>query len=336
MVRLWLALSFSLLLCCSSSGGNDAEVPGGPEAIARNLVVPWALDFLPNGEIIFTERSGDMGLITNGSIRSVGTIDVLATGESGLLGIAVDPAFNESGFVYVYYTVGDGQMRNRVSRFTLDEELVDEVVLLDSIPASSIHNGGRIHFGPDALLYITTGDAGDPSRSGDTANLGGKILRMRPNGSVPQDNPFGNYVFALGLRNPQGLAWHGTRLYATDHGPTRLDRILRIEKGVDYGWPQTCTEIPAFKCYTDFTLAPSGAAIIGDVLYVAGLRGQQLRAVNLVTGTETMYLTDLGRLRGVVARDGFLYITTSNRDGRGEPQADDDRILRVLADSLRD
>lgn len=186
---------------------------------------------------------------------------------------------------------------------------------------------------------LTTGDAlsvTSPSTAQDTNSLSGKILRINKDGSIPPDNPFGNSVWSYGHRNPQGLAWSGGVLYEAEHGPNRNDEINIITKGGNYGWPSECTEQGKFtqpiKCFTNFTLAPSGIAIYKGDLYVAGLRGAQLRKLiitnNSVAGEEEIF-KDLGRIREVVSHDNSLYITTSNMDGRGIPRKGDDKIIKI-------
>jgi glucose/arabinose dehydrogenase len=333
------------MIACGSDD-RAAPPPGNgnglaAEAILSNLDTPWGMDFLPDGSIILVERPGVVSVFENGDRQIVGSLPAVAQGEGGALGIALDPDFQATRHVFLYYTHADG---NRVSRFTLDDTLAGEEVVIGEIPAAGIHNGGRIAFGPDGLLYITTGDAANPALAQDTTSLAGKFLRIRKDGSIPEDNPFGNAVYSYGHRNPQGLAWHPEtgRLYASEHGPNRMDEINLIEKGANYGWPEeTCTEAVRFRgpirCYGDFTLAPTGAAFFQDDLYVAGLRGNQLRRLRLTedgTGlvSEDALFTDLGRLRIAVAHGGNLYFGTSNRDGRGSPAQEDDRIFRVTPD----
>ncbi|MBI2652007.1 PQQ-dependent sugar dehydrogenase, partial [Candidatus Woesearchaeota archaeon] len=246
--------------------------------------------------------------------------------------------FDKNRFVYVYYTHQNG---NRVSRFVLNEKLEDEFILLDNIPNARFHDGGRIKFGPDENLYITTGDATVPSSAQDINSLAGKILRMNKDGTIPADNPFGNYVYSYGHRNPQGLAWHTVtkELYASEHGPTKNDEINKIAEGKNYGWPNECNEISKeyvnpIRCYSEFTLAPSGIAFYKNDLYIAGLRGTHLRKIIFDKDYKTILheeelFSDLGRIRDVVEHEGYLYIATSNRDGRGIPKLNDDRILRL-------
>ena len=326
-----VCLLFVAVLACTVAAPQPER-----EVLIENLDTPWGIDFLPSGVMIYTERPGGVSAFEGGRHRTLGKVETLEEGEGGLLGVAVDPEFERNAYIYLYYTRRDA---NRVSRFVLrDNGLAEEKPILDGIPCAQFHNGGRIAFGPDGKLYITAGDALEPPHAQDRNSLAGKILRLNKDGSVPSDNPFGNAVWAYGLRNPQSLAWHPqTReLYVTDHGPSAHDEIDRIERGGNYGWPRTCGEansgIAPVRCYTEFTLAPSGAAFAGNDLFIAGLRGEQLRRVSIRNGkavSEEEFLKGFGRMRTVVARGGWLYVGTSNRDGRGRPRGNDDRILRV-------
>ena len=309
------------------------------DVLAENLSIPWAMDFLPNNTMIFTQRGGAVSLLDNGVLKNIGNISVTAIGESGLLGVAVDPEFSQNKYIYIYYTSSRG---NRISRFVLTDKLQNETILLDNIPSASIHNGGRIKFGPDGKLYITTGDANNRSSAQDTNSLSGKILRMNKDGSVPADNPYKNYVYTLGNRDPQGLAWNSNNgiLYESEHGDIQNDEINILVSGGNYGWPiyQGNNNAPGYISplivYTNFTLAPSGMAFYNNKLYVAGLRGSQVRVINLsdngtsVAGQKSLF-TQFGRVRDVVAHNGYIYICTSNTDGRGIPQIGDDKIIRI-------
>ena len=315
-----------------------------PVILAQNLDVPWSIDFLPNDTMIFTERVGRVDILENNTtVKVVGNINVSQSPgiESGLLGIAIDPNFTQNKYIYVYYTHNSDV--NRISRFVFNNDKIsNETILLDNIPGGSIHNGGRLKFGPDGKLYATTGDANNPNSAQDVNSLGGKILRLNPDGSVPNDNPFGNYVYSYGHRDPQGLAWNPTNgiLYESENGNVMDDEINIITKGGNYGWPilQGNESAPGYispiDVYTNFTLAPSGTAFYQNHLYVAGLRGNQLRVLNLSSDGNTVIgeselFTNYGRLREVVAHDGYLYISTSNQDGRGIPQTGDDKIIRI-------
>lgn len=312
------------------------------EIIVDNLDTPWAIDFLPDGRMVFTERLGNVNIVDfeEKERKIIAKILVTEISESGLAGIAIDPDFEGNNFIYLYYTYeGNNDIWNRVSRFVFDDEtLKDEKILLDNIPAARFHDGGRIKFGPDEKLYITTGDATIPSTAQDINSVSGKILRMNKDTTIPASNPFGNYVYTYGHRNPQGIAWDENIMYAAEHGPTRKDEVNVIEAGKNYGWPTTCDEPSNFespiRCYEEFTLAPGGIAYHENKLFVAGLRGTQVRKLTLGEDGKTVineeeFISDLGRVREVVVHDNFLYIATSNRDGRGFPKVNDDKIIRV-------
>jgi glucose/arabinose dehydrogenase len=330
---------------------NGAPANGGPvevSVIATNLEVPWGLAFLPNGDALFTERDSGRLLKMNasGDIDEIQTLPTRGYGEGGSLGLAVSPDYERDGYVYAYYTTGED---NRVVRFRLGEE---PEPILTGIPFNTYHDGGRIAFGPDGMLYIATGDAGDPSTSQDRSSLGGKILRLTPDGNVPEDNPFSNSpVYSYGHRNVEGLAWDEEgRLYASEFGQNAYDEVNLIEAGENYGWPEVEGEGGESLGYVDPIItwrtseaSPSGAEILkngtipqweGD-LFVAALRGERLWRLELgpdgnVTGQEQLLRGKVGRIRNVVqAPDGSLWITTSNLDGRGSPAPRDDRIIRL-------
>jgi glucose/arabinose dehydrogenase len=317
------------------------------DVVVTGLEVPWALAFAPDGRLFVTERPGRIRVVTDGRLERepVATLSVQASGESGLMGLALDPDFAGSGYLYVCYTTAKaGRAVNRLARLTLREGRAgSERVLIDDMAAASIHDGCRVKFGPDGKLYATMGDAAEAAHAQQRESLSGKILRINPDGTVPGDNPFpGSPVYSLGHRNPQGLAWDGRgRLIEAEHGSSARDEINHVEPGRNYGWPEVRGQVgdrrfvdPIIESKED-TWAPSGIAILGGDLFVAALRGQRLLRMTLapdlggVTRVETV-LRGYGRLRDVVVGpDHALYVTTSNRDGRGSPAADDDRILRV-------
>jgi glucose/arabinose dehydrogenase len=331
------------------------------ETVAENLEIPWAISFAPDGRIFFTERVGNLRVIENGQLNldPVTSIDV-GSGEGGLLGLALDPSFEQNHYLYLYYTYFEFPFTyNKVVRYTeKDNALTDEIILVDKIPGAAWHDGGRLKFGPDEKLYITTGDAGNADSAQDLNSLGGKILRINPDGTVPSDNPFSDsLIFSYGHRNPQGIDWDPVtgKLVISEHGPSgergfAHDEINVIEPGKNYGWPKVIGDeqesdlINPILHTGDETWAPSGASFYDsnnipeweNKYFVATLRGTHLRMLDLdleenqVISSEVI-LSNLGRLRDVsMGPDGSLYIMTSNRDGRGAPAENDDRILRIV------
>jgi glucose/arabinose dehydrogenase len=316
--------------------------------IAENLEVPWALAFLPDGSILVTERAGRVRIVHkdgNLSPNPVAKIeDVKQIGEGGLHGITLHPDFTNNHFVYVYYTYGQNIIgtQNRVVRFRYDQStLIEKTIIVDMIPGALFHDGGRIKFGPDKMLYITTGDAQNPSLAQDINSLAGKILRVTDSGKPSLGNPFSNLVYSYGHRNPQGITWDSLgRLWATEHGQSAKDELNLIDIGKNYGWPiiqgdeqKLGLETPILNSGAD-TWAPAGLAFINDSLFFAGLRGQALYETVIkngqVTELKTHFKGEFGRIREViVGPDNMLYITTSNRDGRGNPNANDDKIIKV-------
>jgi glucose/arabinose dehydrogenase len=337
------------------------------EVFLDNLDVPWSLEFAPNGTAFFTERKGLISALNPNAAkpRLFAEVPVEQTGEGGLLGLALSPEFEHDGLVYVYHTYRDEQsVWNRVVRYKDSSGSgVGPQTILDKIPGARIHDGGRIRFGPDQKLYITTGDSGNRSLAQDPKSLAGKILRLNSDGSIPSDNPFPDSpVYSYGHRNPQGIDWHplNGRLYETEHGPTgedgrvANDEINLIEPGRNYGWPEVVGSSndarfvnPLFNTGDNETWAPSGCSFYkGDVfrhwrnsLFVATLRGSHLHRflfdpeTGQVRESEYLLQGSLGRLRDVVeGPDGVVYVLTSNRDGRGQLLPGDDRILRLVPD----
>ena len=325
----------------TTRGAPPPASPGTPRVIAKGLAVPWAVAFLPGGDALVTERdsAGLLRVSPSGTVRRVGTVPgVRAEGEGGLLGVAVSPSYATDRLVYLYFTSASD---NRVVRTTLDGRLGTPRPIVTGIPKGSIHNGGRLEFGPDKLLYITTGETGDGPLAQDRNSLGGKILRVTPDGAPAPGNPFGNRVWTYGHRNVQGLAWDDQgRLYATEFGQNRFDEINLIQRGRDYGWPEV-EGVGHRRGFTDPLLtwttdeaSPSGLAYAGGSLWAAALRGERLWQIPLDNGRTARPVQRFdgtyGRLRAAVrAPDGTLWITTSNKDGRGNPARDDDRIISV-------
>lgn len=312
--------------------------------IATGLEAPWDVAFTPEGTAYVTERdTGEVSAISpDGEITSVQTFDIDNTEEGGLLGIAASPTYDDDGLLYVFRSTADD---NEVLRFVPGEE---PEIVLDGIPSSPIHNAGRIDFGPDGMLYVATGDANDPPSAQDPDSLGGKILRLTPDGDVPEDNPTeGSPVYALGLRDPQGLAWgpDGT-LYVSEFGPDRDDEINVITPGGNYGWPEVTgvadedefidpilVKQPEEASWSGMTLLEGSAIPQWDgQLLVAALRGERLWRVPVddPDAAEALLVGELGRLRTArQAPDGSVWLLTSNRDGRGSPTEADDRIVRL-------
>ncbi|MCS7127311.1 MAG: PQQ-dependent sugar dehydrogenase [Thaumarchaeota archaeon] len=329
------------------------------ETVAEGLEIPWSIAFLSGDEAVVTERPGRVRLLdlSSGRAELLGTVDVAHVGEGGLLGCSL---LGRGPRLLVYRTSYAGQrLTNSVLLFD-DLSLGDHVVLVSGIEAASIHNGGRVKVGLDGNVYATTGDAARPELSQRLDSLAGKVLRFRPDGSAPSDNPFrGSIVYSYGHRNPQGIAWSPKRgrLFATEHGPTgefgrfAHDELNLIVPGGNYGWPHVIGvgRDPRFVDPVlesgDATWAPSGCAFCsgselealeGRLLFAA-LRGEALHAVALdaeeqsAASHEVLLRGALGRLRDVVqGPDGSVYLLTSNRDGRGRPRPGDDRVVRIV------
>ncbi|MDN5599558.1 MAG: PQQ-dependent sugar dehydrogenase [Brachybacterium sp.] len=334
------------LSACSGSPCMEPPVssePGDPstsaETLTSGLRAPWAIAF--HGETaLLSERDTArvLELTADGATREVGVVDgVTPGGEGGLLGLAV-----HEGILFSYATTARG---NRIERRALRGEpgqlaLGPAEVLLDGIPSAANHNGGRLKIGPDQLLYATTGDAGDRRSAQDLDSLAGKILRLTPDGAVPDDNPFpGSPVYSYGHRNPQGLAWTGDgQLVASEFGQNTFDELNLIDPGGNYGWPevegigeQEGLVDPILQ-WSPAEASPSGIALAEGTVFIACLRGRRLRAVPLADpqAQSELLVDEVGRLRdAVIAPDGSLWVLTNTTDGRGDPAPDGDRVLRV-------
>ena len=335
------------------------------EKVVGGLEVPWSIVWAPDGRMIFTERPGRVRVMEKGTLNPKPLLvltDVESTGEAGLMGVAVHPQFSSNHLVYLSYAYTSGGLRVRVVRYReAPEGLVDRKVIIEDLPAARAHAGCRIRFGSDGKLYVTTGDATNRNLAQQLDSLAGKTLRLNDDGTVPQDNPFVGQqnarpeIWSLGHRNAQGLDFQpGSNLmFQTEHGPSGFDgpgggdEVNIVEKGKNYGWPtihhtQTAPglESPLLE-YTPACAPASGAFYRGSVFpqfkgnfFFGCLRGERMIRVVLdgrrVVSQENL-LQNFGRIRDVAeGPDGFLYFSTSNRDGRGKPAEDDDRILRLV------
>jgi len=341
---------------------NQTDLPYRVEVAADHLDVPWEMDVAKDGRIFIAERSGRVRVMVDDQLLPEPVInlaeDIHQEAESGLLGLVMDPNFEQNRYLYVYHTYDkNGVLYNRVLRLKeQNNRATVDRILLDGLggETSGNHNGGRIKIGPDGKLYVTMGEQYQPELAQDPNVRSGKILRINLDGSIPADNPVaGSPMYSMGHRNPQGLAWHPEtgRLYASEHGQSAHDEINLIEAGANYGWPviegdETSAEHPAFKTSIihsgDETWAPSGITFVSQgpwkgQLLVANLRGQQVLSMTLdasgekVANVQSLF-RNYGRIRNVYeAPGGVLYFMTNNRDGRGNPQEGDDKLIRLVS-----
>lgn len=317
------------------------------EIVADNLEIPWDVAFLPDGDILVTERPGR--LLRIGFDRQVIEIQgVYHRGEGGLLGLALHPNFEENQWIYLYLTsLVDNQIINRVERYQYDgNQLRDRLVIISYIPGAQYHDGGRIEFGPDGYLYVTTGDAGVVAEAQNKDSIHGSILRVSDDGSIPQDNPFGSIVYTYGHRNPQGLAWDEQgNLWSTEHGRSGVrsgfDEVNLIVAGQNYGWPKIEGDAvanglvkPKIHSGANDTWAPGDVEYFKGKLFFTGLRGESIYELSIennnVVDIRKHFTSEFGRLRAIrLGQDGYFYITTSNRDGRGDIEASDDKLIKI-------
>ncbi|MFE0422564.1 PQQ-dependent sugar dehydrogenase [Streptomyces sp. NPDC058953] len=343
----------------ASSGPGASASPSGAPAkgsakvagtVAEGLKSPWGAAVLPDGDLLVASR--DEGTVSrvdaeSGKVTEIGSVPGVApNGEGGLLGLALSPSFAADRQVYAYFTT---ESDNRVARLRYDErrpagqQLGAPDTVLRDIPKGVVHNGGRIAFGPDKMLYAGTGEVGETGLSQDPESLAGKILRMTPDGRPAPDNPTpGSLVYSLGHRNVQGLAWDDDkRLWAAEFGQNTWDELNLIRPGKNYGWPKAEGKKgdPAFvdpvAQWKTEEASPSGIAYAKGSIWMAGLRGERLWRIPL-TGTELsgdpqpFFEGDHGRLRTVLTTGtSQLLLITSETDGRGSPESSDDKVLRV-------
>ena len=336
------------------------------ETVASGLEVPWAFAFLPNRNMLFTERPGRVRLIESGKLRAEPVFvvpDVEPSSESGLMDISLHPNFAANNLVYIAYAYrGDGK-RVRIVRYKFaDNKFVEPKIIIENIPAAPNHAGTRARFGPDGKLYITTGDATDSNLAQQMNSIAGKTLRLNDDGTVPADNPFAGQtgtrpeIWTYGHRNAQGLAWQpGSNLmFQTEHGPSGFDgpgggdEVNIVERGKNYGWDvihhrqtRAGMESPLLE-YTPACAPASGTFYNGAAFpefkgnfFFGCLRGQRIIRVSLngrnVAAQEDLLKETYGRIREMAeGPDGFIYFSTSNRDGRGSPAKEDDRIMRIV------
>jgi glucose/arabinose dehydrogenase len=323
--------------------------PGRPRVVrtvADGLEVPWGVAFLPGGAALVGERDSTrvLRVTAQGNVREVGRIDEAAPrGEAGLLGLAVSPSYDEDRSVFAYVTT---EQDNRVLRMSYEDGRLGEAEpILTGIPSAFIHDGGRLLFDDEGMLLVSTGEAGEPPLAQRTDSLGGKILRITPDGEPAPDNPRGDSpLWTLGHRNVQGLAFDDQgRLWATEFGEQTWDELNLIRKGDNYGWPQVegKGEQDEFRnphvTWSTSDASPSGLAYLDGSLWAGALRGERLWQIPVtddgVGEPRGWFVGDHGRIRTVTATPrGTLWVTTSNRDGRGDPAPEDDRILEVAVE----
>lgn len=298
--------------------------------------------------MLLTQRPGSVVKIGKDK-KIIPIYGVQHIGEGGLLGLALHPQFEKNNWLYLYLTTS-GRMDpvNRVERYTLrGETLVERKTILDGISGGRFHDGGRIAFGPDGYLYITTGDTGIPSLAQNIESLAGKILRIKDDGGIPPDNPFNNAVYSYGHRNPQGITWDDQgRLWSTEHGRSGalsgFDELNVIEKGANYGWPtiqgdeeKAGLATPIAHSGPDVTWAPAAARFYKGSIFFTGLRGEALYEARIFGDRKNLDIRvhlkgQFGRLRGLaIGPDGYFYISTSNTDGRGTMREGDDKIIKI-------
>lgn len=349
------ALAVSVIILSSPSQPPPLPPPTiqqneAVEILATGLQRPWAIAFAQD-RIFVTEKQGDIRVIESGVLldEPLGSLRVAKVFGGGLLGITTHPDFANNHFLYVYYTYSENDtLWNKVLRITeSNNKIVDAVTIIDKIPGSQFYNGGVLKFGPDGKLYVATGLSSEFSHNAqDLSSLEGKILRLNDDGTIPADNPFDDSpVFSVGHRDPQGMAWDkSSNLYVTEFGPTKNDEINLVKPGQNFGWPeQECGGqdfVNPVMCY-DPSIEPGGIVFYTgdkleyqDSLIMATLRGANLYKLDINEDgllSQKSIMSGLGRIRDVSqGPDGYLYIITSNTDGKGFPDKTDDKLVRIL------
>ena len=358
-----------LATLCTACADSNTAPPSSPAGlttrdVATGLDTPWEILWGPDNRLWVTERDGRVSTIdpASGEKKLLLTIgEVAQEGESGLMGMALDPDFDDNPFVYLAYTYrsGGGLMVKIVRYRYTGQTLSEPRTIRDGIQGNVIHDGCRLAFASDKTLFITTGDAASASLAQQSESLNGKILRINSDGSIPSDNPrSGSPVWALGIRNAQGLVFAPDgALYISDHGPSNDDEINVIRKGANYGWPAVegpcntaaeqkfCTSNDVVEpiAHWGATIAVCGLDYYGhdaipdwsNSLLLVSLKGRKLVQLQLdgnggIAAQKDYFSRDFGRLRDLcVAPDGRVFLATSNRDGRGDPGSRDDRIIEI-------
>ncbi len=350
-----------------STGKPKDPVPYKIESVAQELFVPWSIVFTSKNRMLVSERDGAIRIIKNGKLQKspLATFpDVATSSEEGLMGLTKSPNYDNDKYLYACLAYNEGdKIIDKVIRFKdKGSSISTPEIILDDIPAARFHAGCRLKFGPDDKLYITTGDATDGKIAQDKNSLGGKILRLNKDGSIPDDNPFGSPVWTLGHRNPQGLAWQPTTgaLFSTEHGPSGFDgpgggdEINVIEKGKNYGWPTVSHDnnkpglTPPIVQFTPAVAPGSAMFYDGNVFpqfqnqfFFGGLAGNGVYRVVLTDKDsqkvglfQRLQKINVGRVREVTqGPDGYIYFTTSNQDGRGPLKVGDDHVYRIIPDT---
>lgn len=374
-------------LGCSAAEG-EADFPVVPasknlpqmkvETVAENLEIVWSIVFAPDNRVFLTERPGRVRIIENGKLRAAPFFtvpDISLSDEGGLMGMTLHPKFAENRFVYMAYTYRDEQNQQnvRVVRYRdSGETLVEPKTIIEAIPASKYHAGTRLKFGPDAKLYITTGDATKQKRAQNLNSINGKTLRLNDDGTIPNDNPFADYksaraeIWSYGHRNAQGMDFQPETglMFQTEHGPSLIDGVSLfkrsggdevniVERGKNYGWDKISHKMTKAGMETPIiefspAVAPaSGMFYRGNLFpefknnfFFGALKGESIIRLVMdgrkIVSRDELFKKEYGRIREIAeSPDGSIWFSTSNRDGRGDAKQNDDRILRIVPAQMK-